>query len=57
MALDRTAVFLNIVSPIAEAIPGFGTPVKAAFDATAKILKYAGVRSCKQSWLQCYMLD
>jgi hypothetical protein len=49
MAVDRAAAFFDIAAPIAEAIPALGTPVKAAFDATAKILKYAGVRSCKRS--------
>jgi hypothetical protein len=57
MAVDRAAAFFDIAAPIAEAIPALGTPVKAAFDATAKILKYAGVRSCKLSWLQGYILD
>jgi hypothetical protein len=43
MALDRAAAILEIATPIAEAIPVLGLPVKSAFDATVKILKYAGV--------------
>jgi hypothetical protein len=49
MASDKAAALLEIAAPIAEAIPGVGTPLKAAFEATAKILKYAGVRW--QWWL------
>jgi hypothetical protein len=44
MASDKAAALLEIAAPIAETIPGVGTPLKAAFEATAKILKYAGVR-------------
>jgi hypothetical protein len=45
MALDRAAGFFEIATPLAEAIPILGAPVKGAFEATSKILKYAGV-SC-----------
>jgi hypothetical protein len=44
MALDRAIAILEIATPIAEAIPILGAPVKGAFEATGKILKYAGVR-------------
>jgi hypothetical protein len=53
MALDRAVAILEIATPIAEAIPVLGTPVKGAFEATAKILKYAGVRYPKTSCEDC----
>jgi hypothetical protein len=45
MALDRAVAALAIATPIAEAIPILGTPVKGALEATGKIIKYATVMS------------
>jgi hypothetical protein len=49
MALERAIAILEMAAPIAEAIPILGTPVKGAFEATGKILKYAGVRLLSSS--------
>jgi hypothetical protein len=44
MPLTTATEFLDIMTPIAEAVPVLGTPVKGALEATSKILKYAQVR-------------
>jgi hypothetical protein len=43
MSTARMAAVLDILTPIAEAIPILGTSVKGALEATSKILKYAEV--------------
>jgi hypothetical protein len=43
MAVTSATAFLEILAPIAEAIPILGTPVKGAVEATSKILKHAQV--------------
>jgi hypothetical protein len=47
MALTSATAFLEILAPIAEAIPVLGLPVKGAVEATSKILKYAQVCACE----------
>jgi hypothetical protein len=49
MALTSATAFLEILAPIAEAIPVLGAPVKGAVEATSKILKYAQVCACEDS--------
>jgi hypothetical protein len=44
MPLKIAKEFLDIMTPIAEAIPVLGTPVKGALEAASRILKYAQVR-------------
>jgi hypothetical protein len=44
MVLDQAISALDILVPIAEAIPVLGTSVKGAIEAASKILKYAKVR-------------
>jgi hypothetical protein len=45
MGLADAIKILEILAPIAEAIPVLGTPVKAALEATSKILDYAKARA------------
>jgi hypothetical protein len=45
MPLIATTEFLDIMIPIAKAIPVLGTPVEGALEATSKILGYAQVRT------------
>jgi hypothetical protein len=43
MSITTATSIMEILAPIAEAIPILGTPVKGALEATSKILKYADV--------------
>jgi hypothetical protein len=43
MPLTTAAEFLEFMTPIAEAVPVLGAPVKGAMEATSKILRYAQV--------------
>jgi hypothetical protein len=45
MPLATATEFLDLMMPIAEAVPVLGTPVKSALEATSKILRYAQVRT------------
>lgn len=44
MPLTTAMEFLDIMMPIAEAMPVVGTPVKGALEATSKIMRYAQAR-------------
>jgi hypothetical protein len=43
MALARAAGALEIVTPIADAVPILGSTLKAALEIATRILRYAGV--------------
>jgi hypothetical protein len=45
MSIATATEILEILGPIAEAIPILGTPVKSALEVISKILKYADVCS------------
>jgi hypothetical protein len=49
MALTSAIAFLEILAPIAEAIPVLGAPVKSAVETTSKIMRYAQVCRCQGS--------
>jgi hypothetical protein len=44
MKVEDAIGILEILAPIAEAIPVLGTPVKGALEATSKILGFAQAR-------------
>jgi hypothetical protein len=44
MPLTTATELLDIMIPIAEAVPVLGTPVKGALEATSKIVRYAQAR-------------
>jgi hypothetical protein len=45
MGLEEAIKILEVAAPVAEAIPVLGTPVKAALEATSKILEFAKARA------------
>jgi hypothetical protein len=55
MSITAATDIIEILGPIAEAIPILGTPVKSALEVISKILKYADV--CTYFFLRLWYAD
>jgi hypothetical protein len=57
MALEEAISILEVLVPIAKAVPVLGAPVEGSLEALSKILRFAQARNLIAGAASCFRVD